>query len=156
MRFLVLAFLLLSPLALAAVGKGGLHELPIARETVQSATVFELNVGLAAGDARVCRALLADDGRTFCPMVGRRWELGEIDRGRMVALANSLKAARAARTCAPTHSFLFQTTLGPRIVDLSFACHSLNGRAMSPGVEAELATFLRGKGLIFGLPGGGG
>jgi len=151
----VVTLVFLAPLVAGAVGKSALHELPIERETVQSGTVFELNVGLAAGDPRTCAALLADDGRTFCPMVGRRWELGELDRGRMVALANSVKAARAARSCAPTHAFLFQTTRGPRVVDVSFACHSLNGRTLSPGAEAELTTFLRGKGLIFGLPSGG-
>lgn len=148
--------LVLSLLVWGAVGKSAVHELPIERATVQSGTVFELNVGLPPGDARTCSALLADDGRTFCPMVGRRWELGDIDRNRMIALANSAKGSRGGRGCAPTHAFLFQTTIGPRIVDVSFACHTLNGRAMSKGTEAELATFLRGKGLIFGLPAGPG
>lgn len=146
--------LLTSLLLIGALSKSALHELPIERETVQSGTVFELNVGLPPGDARTCAALLADDGRTFCAMVGRRWELQDIDRNRMIALANSVKGARPARACAPTHSLLFQTTRGPRVVDVSFACHALNGRTMSPGTEAELATFLRGKGLIFGLPAG--
>ena len=95
--------LLTALLLMGALGKSALHELPVERDTVQSATVFELNVGLARGDARSCDALLAEDGRTFCPMVGRRWELGELDRNRMVALANSVKAARPTKTCAPTH-----------------------------------------------------
>ena len=154
MKLLIASLLLLG--ALNAPSRSALHELPIERTTVQSGTVFELNVGLPPGDARTCRALLADDGRTFCPMVGRRWELGEIDRNRMLALANSAKGTRPGKGCAPTHAFLFQTTIGPRIVDVSFACHTLNGRAMSKGTEAELATFLRGKGLIFGLPPGPG
>lgn len=149
MKLLVMSLLLWS-----AVGKSALHELPIERETVQSGTVFELNVGLEPRDPRTCGALLGDDGRTFCPMVGRRWELLDVERNRVVALANSVKSARPARACAPSHSFLFQTTRGPRIVDVSFACHSINGRTMSKGTEAELTVFLRGKGLIFGLPKG--
>ena len=86
MKLIIASLLLLG--ALNAPSRSALHELPIERTTVQSGTVFELNVGLPPGDARTCRALLADDGRTFCPMVGRRWELGEIDRNRMLALAN--------------------------------------------------------------------
>ena len=147
MKLLVIALLLLG-----AMGKSELHALPIARETVQSATVFELNVGLPAGDARACNALLSDDGRTFCPMVGRRWELGDIDRARVLALANSVRAGKSARRCLPTHAFLFQTTRGPRVVDVSFACHTMNGSPMSKGVEDDAAVFLRSKGLVAGLP----
>ncbi len=143
-----------SILLVTALGSGGLHELPLARDTVQSGTVFELNVGLVPGDARVCAALLADDGRTFCAAVGRRWELLDVERDRIIALANSAASARPAKRCAPTHAFLFQTTRGPRVIDVAVPCHALNGRALSPGAEAELVTFLRGKGLIFGLPPG--
>ncbi len=153
MKLLIASILIVSALG-GAVGKGGLHELPLPRETVQSGTVFELNVGLAPADARTCAALLADDGRTFCPTVGRRWELIEVERSRIIALANSVATVRPAKRCAPTHGFLFQTTRGPRVVDVSVPCHTLNGRTLSPGAEAELTTFLRGKGLIFGLPPG--
>lgn len=125
------------------------HKLPIDAATVQSAAVWELNVGANADKDR-CRSLVSSGGTT-CPRAGRRYELFGVPRSRALELVNA-PSSSSGRACAPTHALEFQTTKGRRVVDVSFACHTLNGRAMARTTEAELATFLRGFGLVVGLP----
>lgn len=135
---------------------------------VRSAAVFELNVGLSPHEAGFCTSIL--DGQPWCAKAGRRYELNAKERERMLALLDSAlsgqgllgapaasskgtRGAKGVKACAqPRHAFLVQTTKGPRSFDVSFECNSINGRAMSKGIARELATFLRGFGLVAHLP----
>lgn len=114
--------------------------------TVQTAYVYELN------PAAKCPALLDRDGRV-CG-VSRRFELRGIDRARALSLVNdNLKGAPKACAAATTHAVVFETTKGVRVVDVSFSCHTIGGRALAAGPERELGTFFRLYGLVNGLGG---
>lgn len=114
--------------------------------TVQTAYVYELNP-----EAK-CPALLDRDGRV-CG-VSRRFELRGIDRARALTLVNdNLKGAPKSCTAPTTHAIVFETTKGVRVVDVSFRCHTIGGRALAAGPERELGTFFRLYGLVNGLGG---
>jgi hypothetical protein len=138
---ITLAFLIVSALPVT----------PLQTGDVQSAAVFELNVGLDVDHAAFCKTIL--EGDPWCPKAGRRYELNVKERERILTLLNGAGAFTSKAKCTkPRHAVLFQTTKGPRAFDISFECNSINGRTMSKATSRELATFLRTFGLVGHLP----
>ncbi len=124
---------------------------PLQTGDVQSAAVFELNVGLDVDHAAFCKTIL--EGDPWCAKAGRRYELNVKERGRILSLLNGAGAFTSKAKCTkPRHAVLFHTTKGPRAFDISFECNSINGRTMSKATAKELATFLRTFGLVAHLP----
>lgn len=138
---ITLAFLIVSALPVT----------PLQTGDVQSAAVFELNVGLDVEHSAFCKTIL--EGNPWCAKAGRRYELNVKERGRILSLLNGAGAFTSKAKCTkPRHAVLFQTTKGPRAFDISFECNSINGRTMSKATSRELATFLRTFGLVAHLP----
>ncbi len=146
--FPLLAFALVAPLS-------G----PIDGALVQEAFVVELNAapgggGAGAAGGTACKGVLDKDGGLCAApgVVGRRFELKNLERAHALALANgSVTAPPRGCSSPPTHALLFKTTRGLRAVDVSFACHTLGGRLMSKAVEKDADAFFRGFGLVHGL-----
>lgn len=115
---------------------------PIDPGVVQSIDVVEVT------DDPACPALL-DRDRRFCGS-GRRFTLRRPERERALALINGGGAPRACGE-RPTHAFLVQTTAGPRVVNVSFRCKTIGGRAFAGTGEQEAAAFFRTQGLVIGL-----
>jgi hypothetical protein len=143
-------------LVVVALSMAMVAPVPIPRidpATVQSGEVFELNVALEKSDKRMCSSIL-DVTNRLCPMVGRRYELKQVELTRILGLLNSATLApkKSPACVGPRHAFVFKTTYGPRVVDVDFECHALNAHPMPKSVERELVTFLRSMGLVRHLP----
>src|SRR4051812_19773774 len=110
-------------LALTAVPAG--KDEAIDPRTVQSATIYELNV-----DAVTCHSIV--EGNAICAGAGRHYELKQSERDRVLALLSSRGSfdAKTRPTCAvPREAIVVETTTGRRAFDISLECNNVGGRA---------------------------
>lgn len=111
--------------------------------TVQTAYVVEYD------ENATCKARIVD-GRV-CG-VGRKVELGRIDKARAISLTNDNGKGLPKACATPSrYAIVFETTQGLFVVETNFTCHTIAGRAMTKTASAEVVSFLRLHGMVKGL-----
>jgi hypothetical protein len=143
---LALAALVLAavPVDAAQAGSGAIDP-----RTVQSATIYELNV-----DAAMCPSIVLKTG-ALCPTAGRHFLLKQNEIARVLSLVNehtSWDAARKPKCAVPREAVVVETTSGRRTFDINLECDFVAGKAPTKATRLALSQFLRGFGFVAHVP----